>query len=223
MAHYDLEEQEQLDSIKTWWKMYGNLITGVVTAAALAVVGWQGWNWYQRGQAGQASLIYGALEQAAAAQDGQRVKAAAGELAEKFAGTAYAPLGAMLAAKQSFESGDLKTARTQLAWAAEHGKDEVRDLARLRLAAVLLDDQAYDEALKQLDSAHAPAFDARFAELKGDVLVAQGKKGEAQAAYRQALDQMAGTAGQLVLKVPGKADPQRDLLQQKLDSLGAGA
>lgn len=223
MAHYDLEEQEQLDSIKTWWKMYGNLITGVVTAAALAVVGWQGWNWYQRGQAAQASAVFAALEQALAAHDGQRVKAAAGELAEKFGGTVYAPLGAMLAGKHSFEAGDLKTARTQLAWAAENGKDEVRDLARLRLAGVLLDDKAYDEALKQLDGAHAPAFGARFAELKGDVLVAQGKKAEAQAAYRQAIDKLASVEGQLVLKVPGKSDPQRELLQQKLDSLGGGA
>ena len=56
MAHYDLEEQEQIDSLRTWWKMYGNLVTGVVVAASLAVIGWQGWNWYQRGQAAQADL-----------------------------------------------------------------------------------------------------------------------------------------------------------------------
>jgi len=40
MAHYDLEEQEQIDSIKTWWKMYGNLVTGVILAGSLAVIGW---------------------------------------------------------------------------------------------------------------------------------------------------------------------------------------
>jgi predicted negative regulator of RcsB-dependent stress response len=90
------------------------------------------------------------------------VKAAAGELAEKFGRTAYASLGAMVAAKQSFDAGDLKTAKTQLIWVAENGKNEVRDLARLRLAAVQLDEQAYDEALKQLEAAHAAAFDARF-------------------------------------------------------------
>ena len=54
MAHYDLEEQEQIDSLKTWWKMYGNLVSGVLVAASIGVIGWQGWNWYQRGQAAQA-------------------------------------------------------------------------------------------------------------------------------------------------------------------------
>lgn len=209
MAHYDLEEQEQIDSLKAWWKMYGNVVTGIVTAASLAVIGWQGWNWYQGGQSAKASAIYSVLEQAASAGDAQKVKAAAGELAEKFGGTNYASLGAMVAAKQSFDAGDLKTAKTQLSWAAENGKDEIKDLARLRLAAIQLDEKAYDEALKQLDSAHAPAFDARFQELKGDVLTAQGKKSEARGAYKAALEKMSGKQG-----------AARELLQQKLDSLG---
>ena len=212
MAHYDLEEQEQIDTLKTWWKMYGNLVTGVVVAGSLAVIGWQGWNWYQRSQAAQASAIYGVLEQAVAARDAQKVKAAAGELAEKFGGTTYAALGAVVAARQSFEAGDLKTARAQLTWAADNGKDEIRDLARLRLASVLLDEKAYDEALKQLEAAHAAAFAARFLELKGDVLAAAGKKPEARAAYQAALDK--GEVRE------GRGGAGRELLRQKLDSLG---
>ncbi len=212
MAHYDLEEQEQIDTLKTWWKMYGNLVTGVVMAASLAVVGWQGWNWYQGGQSAKAAAIYGVLEQSAAIGDAQKVKAAAGELAEKFGSTAYASLGAMVAAKQSFDAGDLKTAKTQLVWVTENGKNEVRDLARLRLAAVQLDEQAYDDALKQLEAAHAPAFDARFLEMKGDVLTAQGKKAEARSAYKAALEKMVD-----------KQSASRELLQQKLDSLGEAA
>lgn len=212
MAHYDLEEQEQLDTLKTWWKMHGNLVTGVVTVFCLGVIAWQGWNWYQRGQSTQASAIYAVLEQAVAASDAQKTKAAAGELAEKFGSTPYASLGALLAARQSFEAGDLKTAQAQLAWAADNGKDEVKDLARLRLAAVQLDDKAYDEALKQLEVAHSPLFEARFLELKGDVLAAQGKKAEARAAYKAAQD-----------KAAGKPGAGRELLQQKLDSLGEAA
>ena len=212
MAHYDLEEQEQIDTLKTWWKMYGNLVTGVVVAASIGVIGWQGWNWHQRSQSAQAAAIYSVLERAVATSDAQKVKAAAGELAEKFGRTNYASLGALVAAKQSFEAGDLKTAKAQLAWAAENAKDELKDLARLRLAAVQLDEKAYDEALKQLDAAHAPAFDVRFLELKGDVLSAQGKKPEARAAYKGALE-----------KSEGKPGPSRELLQQKLDGLGEAA
>ena len=216
MAHYDLEEQEQIDSIKTWWKMYGNLVTGVILAGSLAVIGWQGWNWYQRSQSAQASAIYGVLEQAVVARDAQRVKAAAGELTEKFGGTSYAALGALIAARQSFEAGDLKTAKAQLSWAADKGKDEIRDLARLRLASVLLDEKAYDEALKQLEAAHAAAFAARFLELKGDVLAASGRKPEARTAYKGALDK-----GEIREGRGGGAG--RELLQQKLDNLGEAA
>lgn len=212
MAHYDLEEQEQIDTIKTWWKMYGNLVTGVIVAGSLAVIGWQGWNWHQRSQSAQASAIYGALEQAVAARDAQKVKAAAGELAEKFGSTSYAALGALVAARQSFDAGDLKTAKAQLTWAADNGKDEIKDLACLRLAAVLLDEKAYDEALKQLEVAPAPAFAARVLELKGDVLAAQGKKPEARVAYQAALAK--GDARE------GRGGAGRELLQQKLDSLG---
>ncbi|MDD2883903.1 MAG: tetratricopeptide repeat protein [Dechloromonas sp.] len=212
MAHYDLEEQEQIDSLKTWWKMYGNLVTAVLTAVALAGVGWQGWQWYKNNQSAKAAAIYAVLEQAVAANDGQKIRTAAGELAEKFGGTGYAGLAALQAARHSFESGDLKTAKAQLSWAADNGRDEIRDLARLRLANVLLDEQAYDEALKRLEAAPTAAFAARFNELRGDVLVAQGQPPAARKAYQAALDTLSGKSG-----------PGRELLQQKLDQLGGAA
>lgn len=212
MAVYDLEEQEQIDNIKTWWKQHGTLIAWVISALAAAVVAWQGWNWYQSQQATQAGALFGALQQAMVKQDTQKVRLLAGELTEKFGGTAYAPLGTLMAAKLSFAAGDNKTARAQLAWAVAHGKDEIRDIARLRLAAVQLDEQAYDEALKELANPPAPAFVAAYAELKGDVLVAQGKVAEARSAYQAALDASRATPG-----------PGVQLLHQKLDALGGAA
>lgn len=212
MAHYDLEEQEQLDSLKTWWKMYGNLLTSLLLAASLAVIGWQAWNWYQNGQAAKAAAVYGALEQALQSGDAQRIKAAAGELTEKHASTHHALLGAMQAAQFSFSSGDLKTAKAQLNWVVDNGKDEIRDLARLRLAAILLDDQAYDTASGVLGGGFPPAFAVRQQELLGDIHAAQGKKSEAKAAYRSALE-----------KSVDKPGAGRELLQQKLDALGEAA
>ncbi|MBI2306187.1 MAG: tetratricopeptide repeat protein [Rhodocyclales bacterium] len=224
MAAYDLEEQEQLAEIKAWWKQYGNLVTGIVTAAAVGVLAWQGWNWYQRNQAAQASAVYSVLQRAALEKDTQKTKAAAGELVEKFGGTAYAPLGALTAAKALYEAGDAKSAKAQLAWVAENGKDELRDLGRLRLAAVLLDEQAYDEALKVLGTSHSAGFDTRYAELRGDVLFAQGKKAEAAAAYRAALTALENAAkdgkARSTLQAREANAPYREMLQQKLDSLG---
>ena len=61
-----------------------------------------------------------------------------------------------------------------------------RTIARIRLAGVLLDAKQFDEALKQLDGARAPAFEALVADRKGDVLMAQGKADAARTAYETA-------------------------------------
>jgi predicted negative regulator of RcsB-dependent stress response len=224
MASYDLEEQEQIAEIKAWWNQYGNLLAAVVTAAAIGVAAWQGWNWYQRNQAAQASLVYGVLQQAVLENDPQRIKAASGELLEKFAGTAYAPLAALTAAKAMFSAGDAKTAKLQLLWVVEHASDELRDLARLRLATLLLDEKAYEEALRQLDTTPSAGFAARFQDSKGDVFGAQGKTVEARVAYQAALAKLdeADQSGKGNNAPPeGQAHAAyREFVKQKLDALG---
>ena len=226
MATYDLEEQEQIAELKAWWKQYGNLVTGLITAAAIAVAAWQGWNWYQRSRSAQASAIYGVLQAALRENDGQRIRTASGELIEKFGSTAYASLGALSAAKSLHDSGDARTARLQLAWVVEHGKDELRDIARLRLVALLIDEKAYDEALKQIEAAPGAAFQARFDDARGDILAAQGKTSEAREAYRSALarletsDKGSAGKGQSSPRDPQANAAYREVLQLKLEALG---
>ncbi|MBI3525064.1 MAG: tetratricopeptide repeat protein [Betaproteobacteria bacterium] len=218
MAVYDLEEQEQLDELKTWWKQYGNLITAVVVAVSVGVIGWQGWNWWQRNQAGQAAAVYAVVEQAAREHDAKKALAATGELTDKFSGTAYAGLAALLSSKLQVDAGDLKTAKLQLGWAVENARgNALRDLARLRLAAVLLDEKAYDEALKQLAVEPAPAFAPRYAELKGDIFVALGKPEEARTAYQTALAKLDAARNSAADQSRAQ---YRDMLQVKLEALG---
>jgi len=219
MATYDLEEQEQLDELKTWWKMNGNLVTGIVVALALAVVAWQGWNWWQRQQSVQASTVFSGLQTAAVQHDAKRARELAGELIDKYSTTAYAGMGALLAARVQVDAGDAKNARVQLAWAVENAKDPgLRELARLRLAAVMLDEKAYDEATKQRAAEPVAAFAPRFAELRGDIFAAQGKTAEAANAYETALAKF---------DVLAKDDETRqragykEVLQAKRDALGA--
>jgi predicted negative regulator of RcsB-dependent stress response len=210
MAAYDLEEQEQLATLKAWWKDNG---TQVVTAVALVVIvlaGWLGWNAYQRNQAAQASGLYDAVQKAAGANDLKLVRESTGAILEQFPRTTYAAMAALVSAKAHFQGGDLKTAHAQLAWVAENAKDEgLQDIARLRLASVMLDEKAYDDALKVLDAKHGAAFDAEFLAARGDVLVAQGKKEEARSAYKAALD-----------KSDAKDAGQRGFIQLRLDALG---
>lgn len=221
MAVYNLEEQEQIDELKVWWKQYGGLVTGVLLAVSVSVAGWQGWNWWQRNQAAQAAAVFGAVENAVTTHDAKKARDAAGELIDKYAMTSYAGMAALLSARMQAEAGDSKTAKLQLAWAQDNARDKgVRDLARLRLAAVLLDEKSYDEALKQLEIAPAESFAVRYAEMRGDILAAQGKAADAKGAYRAALDKIdAAQKG-------GQSDPRRsqyrELLQIKLESMGGG-
>jgi predicted negative regulator of RcsB-dependent stress response len=222
MAAYDLEEQEQLDELRTWWKMHGNMVTAVVMAGAIGVLGWQGWNWWQRNQAAQASQLYGGLQNAVAQQDAKRALQLAGELIDKYSGTTYAGLAALLSAKAQAEGGDVKSAEAQLQWAVDKANDEgVRDLARLRLATLLLDDKSYDEALKRLVAEPTTALAARFADLRGDVLAAQGKVADAKSAYESAVAKVDAIIKEGGAEARGQS-AYRDLLQGKLDALGGG-
>jgi len=217
MATYDLEEQEQISELKTWWNQHGNLVVALLAAGAIAAVGYQGWNWYQRNQTAQASAVYSALQKAVSERDARKAREVTGELIDKYAGTTYAGLAALVSAKVQYETGDARTAKVQLAWAAENAKDqELRDLARLRLAAVLTEEKAYDDALKQLASEPLAPFAARYAESRGDVLAAQGKAADAKAAYEAALARLDGAEKNSV----GRGSVGRERVRIKLEALG---
>lgn len=190
-THLDLEEQEQLAQLKHFWAQYGNLITWVLIIALGGFAAFNGWNWWQREQAVKAGAMFDEIDRAAEAGDADKATRVFGDLKERFARTAFAQQGGLLAAKVQFEKGQLDKARTTLAWVAENAaEDEYKTLARLRLAGLLLDQKQYDEALKQLDAATATDFAALVADRRGDVLLAQGKKEEAKAAYLKAWQTM---------------------------------
>ncbi|MFU2488251.1 tetratricopeptide repeat protein [Thauera sp. WH-1] len=213
MAVYDLEEQEQISELKAWWAQYGNLVVGLALAAAVAAVGWQGWQWYQNRNAAEAGVLYYAVQQAAEQQDAQKAREAAGRLIGEHGGSVSAQLGALLSAAIQFEAGDFVNARAPLEWAADKGKDPaLRDLARLRLAAVMLQQGELDAALARLQAAPSAAYKARFDDLRGDILAAQGKAAEARVAYQAAIDALAGDGEE--------AATLREVVRVKLESLG---
>jgi len=204
---YDLDEQEKLDAMKAWWGRYGSLVLTAVLVVAACLAGWRGWQWYQSHRAGQAMGYFEALEDAAG-QTGDdavaRVKAASATLRDDYAGTPYAARGALVAAHALQAQGDLAGAREQLEWVAR-GKDAaLAPLARLRLAGVLLDQKQYDAALAQLEDP-PPAFVALYADRRGDILAAQGKRDEARAAWQRAIDTL-GTGHALTPVVQLKLD-----------------
>lgn len=205
----DLEEQEQLDQIKHFWRTWGNLLSWVLIAVLGSYAAWNGYQYWQRTQATKAAALYDEVERAVAAADIGRVERSLADMKDKFGSTQFAQQSALLAAKALYAQGKTEAARDALSWVANGASDKAyRDIARLRLAALQLDAKAYDEALKQLTLEFTPEMSGLAADLRGDVLQAKGQNAEAIAAYQQAWQKLADTPD------------YRRLVQAKLNALG---
>lgn len=206
----DLQDQEQLDALKAFWKQYGNLVTWVLILALGGFAAWNGWNWWQRDQATKAGAMFEELDRAVTAGDAAKAGRVFDDLKQRYPRTAFAHQGGLAAAKVQFEKGQAEAAKSTLEWVASQATDpEYRTVARLRLAGVLVQDKKHDEALKQLAEATSPAFEALVADRRGDVLLAQGKVDQARVAFQAAWAAM-----------DDKQDYKR-LIEAKLVSLAA--
>jgi len=205
----DLDEQEQLDQIKHFWKTWGNLISWVLIAVLGGYAAWNGYQYWERSQATKAAALYDEVERAVGSGDLARVERSLADMKDKFGRTQFAQQSALLAAKTLQAQGKADAARDALLWVVNGASDlGYRDIARLRLAALHLDVKAYDDALKLLTVDFTPEMSGLAADLRGDVLQAKGQSAEAVSAYQQAWKQLADTPD------------YRFLVKAKLNALG---
>lgn len=206
---YDSQELEQFEAIKAWWADNGKLLALAVTACLITIAGFQGWGYYRAQQSERAATLYNQVDEAERAKEPKKVRDIAAQIVERYGSTQYAGMAALAAAKASFTTGETEDAKKHLQWVVDHAKeDEMRDVARLRLAGVLLDERKYEEALTLLSAKAGDSYAGLYADAKGDVLSAQEKPAEARAAY------------QLALEKTDAASPYRRLIELKLDALG---
>jgi predicted negative regulator of RcsB-dependent stress response len=206
----DLQEQEQLDALKAFWNKQGSLITWLLVLVLGAFAAWNGYQYWQREQASKAAAMFEELDRAAAAGDAEKAGRVFADLKQNFPRTAIAQQGGLVAAKVQTAKGLADPAKASLGWVAENGiEDEVRTIARLRLAALQADGKQFDDALKTLDLAKAEGFEGLVADRRGDTLMAMGKKPEARAAYQAAWAAM------------GEKVDYRRLVEAKLTAMGA--
>jgi predicted negative regulator of RcsB-dependent stress response len=205
----DLDEQEQLDQIKHFWNKWGNLISWVLIAVLGSYAAWNGYQYWERNQAGKAAALYDELERAVSAGDLTRVERSLADMKDKFGRTQFAQQSALLAAKTLQAQGKADAARDALNWVVQGATDlAYRDIARMRLAALQFDAKAYDDALKLLNMDFTPEMSGLAADLRGDVLQGKGQSAEAVLAYQQAWKKLADTPD------------YRRLVQAKLNALG---
>lgn len=207
MAIYDLEEQEKIDALKGWWKENGRLVLLTLAACIIAIAAVNAWRWHQRTQAEQAAEMFATISELSGKENAGKIQETAAQLRDKYASTGYASRAALKSAEASFNIRDLARARNDLEWVIDNTDEQgLRDIARLRLAAVALDEKKYDEAMKLLNAEHENVFDGLYLELKGDVLVAQDKIDEARTAYSESLKKIQGD--------------YRGIIEAKHDALG---
>lgn len=212
MAAYDLEEQERIDALKDWWAKWGTWIYVAIGAFLVGILAVQGWRYYQRSQGEQAEVLFKSVQntaqEGAAAKESKKLSEAASAIAEKFPNAFYASEAQLMAAKAAFDLNDFATAKKHLLWVTEKGPAVHSNVARIRLASVMLEEKQFDEALKVLDQVKEEAYSSMAADLRGDVLVSQGRRDEARAAY------------QIAVEKAGDRSPMKALSQAKLDGVG---
>lgn len=196
-----LNEDEQVEAIKNWWKANGGAIIAGIVIGLTAIFGWRYWNAYQDGLAEEASRRYDAAAAAFAGADALKAREHGQTLLEDFPDTPYAALAALLLARLAMDEGDTGKAVEHLRWVIEQAEQaEMKTIARLRLARVLLAENRLDEAEAELRQVADPAFAGEREELLGDLYAARGEPDKARQAYETA-SAASGAGPMLQLKI----------------------
>lgn len=207
---YNPEEQEKIEGLKAWWSAHGNSVIIILSTVIAVMVGTQAWKFYHKRQAQQAADLFVVLQQQIdKGGSSEKINDALHLLTTGYPESGYASRAALLAAQANKNLNNLQEAKVKLQWILDHVKEsEIKDIARLRLASILLDEKKFDESLKLLNNPHSEAFSGLYADLKGDVLVATGKPSEASIAYQKAYDRFSMSKSNYM-----------NLVQMKLDAV----
>ena len=116
----DLEEQEQLDQLKHFWKQYGNLISWALIAVLGVFASWNFYQYWQHSQASQAAAMYDEVERAVKSAEGPKIDRAFADMKSRFASTTYAQQAGLLVAKQYYENRNIEAAKAAMAWVADN-------------------------------------------------------------------------------------------------------
>ena len=151
--HLDLEEQEQLDELRHFWKTYGNLITWLLIAVLGTFAAWNGYQYWQRSRAVQAAALFDEVERTASAGDLARLERAFGDMKDKFGGTTYAQQAGLVAGKVFYDADKVDAAKDALRWVVDKAPDEgYQAVARLRLCLLYTSPSPRDGLLSRMPS-----------------------------------------------------------------------
>lgn len=208
--HLDLEEQEQLDQFKHFWKQYGNAITWVLIAVLGSFAAWNGYQWWNKRQAEQASAMYEEVERLIGTGDLVASTRAFDDMKQRFPSVFYTQQSGLNLAKVAYLSGKPDVAKTALTWVAGSKADTgLAALAKVRHAGLLIESKEFDEASKLLSTDFPSEFGGLVADKRGDLALSQGRSDDAAQRFNEAL------------KLLPQQDQYRRLVEVKLAALGS--
>ncbi|MDX1518949.1 MAG: tetratricopeptide repeat protein [Gammaproteobacteria bacterium] len=181
-------DEEQIEAVKQWWKENGlPIVLGLVIGLG-GIFGWRGWQAWEQSQAQAASEIYQDLINDMREKNADGVRKGAQQLLNDYPSTAYAVYAALNLASLAVQESEFETARKHLEYARDHATGrELRLLAELRLARVMVAEGNEDEALALISGRDFGALSGIADELRGDILASKGDRQAAMEAYSSAL------------------------------------
>lgn len=205
-----LSDDEQAEALKRWWSENGKSVIGGIVIGLGSILGWQGWQDYQRSQSEVAAAVYerflGSLQQ----EKMDVAQLEAEKLAEEYGSTPYDYFASLSLARALVEQQNLDAARAQLEMAAAHAdNDGLRAIAELRLARVLIALEQHDAARALISRYDNSVFSGQFAHLAGDLERQAGQPQAAAESYRKALQLETGNAPLLEMKL-NEVSPMAD-------------
>lgn len=211
MSDY-LTEQEQVELLKNWIKQYSLVILGGVVLAVIAISGWRYWQERQQKILSHASSVYDEMLTVRAQNNQTATLVQAQKLFSHYAKTPYGPMAALMLARDAAKRKDYQEAQTQLQWVIDHSHiDALRQIARLRLARILIATNKPEEGLQILKTVENKTFNGLINEVRGDAYFALNDKKSARESYQHALEQLPN------------AEVVRPLLQMKYDNLSTAS
>jgi len=202
MVDVNLSEEEQVEALKKWWKENGRSVVSGVVIGLGVVFGWQAWVRYQQSIADAASVQFEQLSQSVADGALEPATKQAELLIKEYGKTPYGVFAALDLARVKLQQQDPKGALEQLQWVLDQGDEpSFRQIARLRMARILLDGGDVDAAGTMIGEAEDDAYRGEFAMLRGDIALARGDRQVAHTAYLEALAEKVGSAALVQMKI----------------------
>jgi predicted negative regulator of RcsB-dependent stress response len=204
-------EHEQWEAIKDWWRKNGLQIAAIFVVSLAVGLSWRYWQGHQLEKKQQASQLFDQLLSVQASDpDSTLISRITAELERNYSSTSYAPLAALYEAKNAVAKNDLALAEQKLQWAFDHAKTPaIKEIAKIRLARVLLAEKKSDQALGLLEKDTDKNYSAAVEQAKGDIYLTQGETAKARTAYQNALNMIPPST------------PLKKYVQMQLDQLQA--